>query len=73
MTANVCPQCAGPSLSWKGSIWGWTCRACLADLLDAAERRFQERGRQERGRRRPAVELDGRSCSASSPQGTCGE
>jgi hypothetical protein len=34
-----CQVCAGPCFQWKGSVHGWTCRACLEVLMDKSARR----------------------------------
>ncbi len=28
-----CQHCYGPCRIWRGSIWQWTCAACIADAV----------------------------------------
>jgi hypothetical protein len=51
-----CQSCGGPCWQWKGSVWGFTCSACLSAYLDAGERAWQ------------ACRLSGRTPFASVPR-----
>ncbi len=39
----VCQSCGGPCWRWKGSVWGYTCTACIERHLDDGERAWQAR------------------------------
>lgn len=43
-----CWRCGGPCASYKGSVHGWTCTACLDRYLDAAAAKAAERDRRDR-------------------------
>ncbi len=30
----VCRVCRGPCRAYKGTSWGWTCTACINEVLD---------------------------------------
>ncbi|ORB14570.1 MULTISPECIES: hypothetical protein [Mycolicibacterium] len=44
----VCWRCGGPCLTYKGSVHGWTCTACLDAYLDAGAARWAVRMAKER-------------------------
>ncbi len=47
---GTCQSCGGPCATFKGSVWQWTCQACIrlamdarAARADAADRKARER------------------------------
>lgn len=46
----ICQACGGPCWSWKGSVWQYTCTACLDRYLDAAAARAEAKQRKARER-----------------------
>lgn len=48
--APCCQSCGGPCWQWRGSVWEFTCSACLASYLDAAAARADARQLRERER-----------------------
>lgn len=49
-TGPRCQSCGGPCWFWKGSVWGFTCTACLEVYLDAGERAWQARSEKAKER-----------------------
>lgn len=50
-TGPRCQWCDGPCWQWKGSVWQYTCRACIDRYLDEAAAKadaYDERNRQQR-------------------------
>ncbi|KZS74738.1 hypothetical protein A4G26_22950 [Mycobacterium kansasii] len=45
-----CRSCNGPCWQWKGSVWGYTCAACIAKHQNAAAARADARDRKARDR-----------------------
>lgn len=47
---GICWDCGGPCLTYKGSVHGWRCTACVDRYLDAgaAKAEARERARQAR-------------------------
>lgn len=57
---GTCWDCGGPCLSYKGSLHGWRCRACIATYLDADAAKAaaaEERGREKRAARFRAADF----------------
>ncbi|WP_137146933.1 hypothetical protein [Mycolicibacterium sp. CR10] len=55
MTATTAPlprcwDCAGPCLTYKGSVHGWRCTACLDRYLAAAAARADAKEQRDRDR-----------------------
>jgi len=48
----VCWRCGGPCLTFKGSVHGWTCTACLDRYLDDGAARWEASERREQEKRR---------------------
>lgn len=46
----LCQECGGPCWHWKGSVWGYTCTACLDRYLDASAARAEAKERKARDR-----------------------
>ncbi|QLL05588.1 hypothetical protein [Mycobacterium vicinigordonae] len=46
----VCQSCGGPCWRWKGSVWGYTCTACIERYLDDGERAWQAKSPNARDR-----------------------
>lgn len=44
----LCWRCGGPCASYKGSVHGWTCSACLQRYLDEGAAKAAERDRRDR-------------------------
>ncbi|WP_237394268.1 hypothetical protein [Mycobacterium paraintracellulare] len=44
----TCWRCGGPCASYKGSVHGWTCTACLNRYLDEGAAKAEARDRRER-------------------------
>lgn len=44
----TCWRCGGPCASYKGSVHGWTCTACLNRYLDEGAAKAAERDRRDR-------------------------
>ncbi|MDY6871278.1 MAG: hypothetical protein SV966_12450 [Actinomycetota bacterium] len=44
----TCWRCGGPCLTYKGSVHGWTCTACLDTYLDEGAARWAVRMAKER-------------------------
>ncbi|BCI83455.1 hypothetical protein MTY66_50800 [Mycolicibacterium sp. TY66] len=47
---HTCQSCQGPCLQWRGSVWGFTCTACIRQhheaqiaRADVADRKARER------------------------------
>lgn len=40
---GTCWDCGGPCLTYKGSVHGWHCAACLGRYLDAGQARWEAR------------------------------
>ncbi|ETB38920.1 hypothetical protein [Mycobacterium avium] len=47
-TGPACQSCGGPCWRHRGSVWGYTCAACIDRHLDAAAARGDARDRRER-------------------------
>jgi hypothetical protein len=47
---GVCRSCGGPCLTHKGSVWGYTCTACIDKYLDDGAAKGAARDRKERDR-----------------------
>ncbi|MCA2356771.1 hypothetical protein [Mycobacterium intracellulare] len=45
-----CRSCNGPCWQWKGSVWGYTCAACIAEHQHAAAERADARDQKARRR-----------------------
>jgi hypothetical protein len=45
---GICQVCGGPCRQWKGSVHGYTCRACLEVLMDDGARRWERRSARAR-------------------------
>lgn len=45
-----CQGCGGPCWFWKGSVWEYTCTACIDRYLDEGLARWEARERRERER-----------------------
>jgi hypothetical protein len=46
----TCQACGGPCRDYKGSVWGWTCAACITRSLDAAAARAADKVQRHRER-----------------------
>ncbi|SIJ61820.1 Uncharacterised protein [Mycobacteroides abscessus subsp. bolletii] len=49
-TGPGCQGCGGPCWSWKGSVWGYTCRACISSHLAATEAKLDAKAARQRER-----------------------
>lgn len=45
-----CRSCNGPCWQWRGSVWGYTCAACIAEHQHAAAERADARDQKARKR-----------------------
>lgn len=73
----ACWRCGGPCLTYKGSVHGWTCQACLAQYLEQSAAKADERDRRERQKNarkllqrnetEPSVMANGRRRDGSGP------
>lgn len=48
---GVCWDCGGPCLTYKGTVHGWRCRACLDEHLAADAARYDGRAARDRAKR----------------------
>lgn len=46
----LCWECGGPCLTYKGTVHGWRCTACIERYLDAGERAWQARSEKAKER-----------------------
>lgn len=46
--ASECQACGGPCLTFKGSVWGWTCGGCITLALEASAARADAEARRHR-------------------------
>lgn len=46
----LCQACGGPCRDWKGSVWGFTCAACINRHLEASAARADAKIRRHRER-----------------------
>lgn len=46
----LCLSCGGPCWRWKGSVWQYTCTACIEQYLDESAARGAARDRRDRER-----------------------
>ncbi|BBY67759.1 hypothetical protein MHEL_60020 [Mycolicibacterium helvum] len=46
----LCWECGGPCATYKGSVHGWRCLACIGRYLDASAARADAKDRKERER-----------------------
>ncbi|WP_232001882.1 hypothetical protein [Mycobacterium sp. 852014-52450_SCH5900713] len=49
-SGGVCWECGGPCLTYKGSVHGWRCIACLHRYLDDGAAKAAARDRRDRER-----------------------
>lgn len=49
-TGPRCQRCGGPCLTWKGSVWGYTCRTCISSHLAAVEAKLDAKAARQRER-----------------------
>lgn len=49
-TGLRCQSCGGPCLTWKGSVWGYTCRGCISAHLAAVEAKLDAKAARQRER-----------------------
>jgi hypothetical protein len=47
-----CQGCGGPCWFWKGSVWDYTCTACIDRYLDEGLARWEARERREQEKQR---------------------
>lgn len=50
VTHNTCQSCGGDCLSWKGSVWGYTCAGCIRHHLEASAARADAKHQKNRER-----------------------
>lgn len=54
-TGPICQGCGGPCWFWKGSVWEYTCSACLDRYLDESLARWAARERREQEKQRAKI------------------
>lgn len=66
----VCWRCGGPCLTYKGSVHGWTCTACLDRYLDDGAERYAARLRKDQEKQR--AKLAAQECQAANTMASAG-
>lgn len=66
----VCWRCGGPCLTFKGSVHGWTCTACLDRYLDDGAERYAARLRKDQAKQR--AKLAAQECQAANTMASAG-